>query len=208
MNQSHKEEIANAWSHGAGIIFGVFSLPILLYSAFIQKGWYHSLPFFIYSGSFIFLFLSSTLYHAFKKEDLKKIFQKIDHISIYFMIAGSYTPFIFACLNGSVKWMFLALMWSIVLIGTIFKWFFTGKFENLSLFLYLAMGWMAIFILKPMFTHLEVLTIALIIAGGLSYTGGVYFYAKDHKRYHHFIWHLFVLAGSILHFIAIFGVAV
>lgn len=204
MNNNFKEELANTISHGIGVLFGLMFLPFLMYRAIDSTGFVQSFPFMIYSFSFVFLFLSSTFYHAVQKTKLKTKLQKLDHVAIYFMIAGSYTPFIFACLRDGNQWIFLALIWSIVLFGSIFKIFYTGRFENLSLLLYLAMGWMVIFMIKPFFANLDLLTISLVAAGGLFYTGGVYFYSKDHKRYHHFIWHLFVLAGSVMHYIAIF----
>lgn len=193
MIYSKEEELANTISHALGVLFGIFALPLLQ----------HSLPVLVYSFSFIFLFLSSTCYHAVSNIELKKLLQKVDHVSIYFMIAGSYTPFIFACLNGKDAWIFFGIMWGIVVCGTIFKLFFTGQFEKLSLILYLSMGWMVIFIIKPFLNSFDSYTIWLVVIGGLSYTGGVYFYANDERKYYHFIWHLFVLGGAISHYLAI-----
>jgi len=193
MQNNGSEELANTLSHGLGIVFGLIALP------FLSSGF----PTWIYSFSFIFLFLSSTVYHAVKKIQLKKQLQKVDHVSIYFMIAGSYTPFIFACLEGRNAWLFFGIMWGIVLFGTIFKLFFTGKLEKLSLILYLSMGWMVVFIIKSFMNSFDSTTIWLVVIGGLFYTCGVYFYANDKKRYYHFIWHLFVLGGALSHYWAI-----
>jgi hemolysin III len=193
MQQSASEEAANSISHGLGIVFGLIALPLLSLE----------LPTYIYGASFLFLFASSTAYHLVSSIPLKRALQKIDHVSIYFMIAGSYTPFVFLCLSEAKAWWFFRLLWGIVLLGTVFKLLFTGKFERLSLFLYLAMGWMVVFIAKPFMVTFDLKTILLVAIGGLFYTGGVYFYANDHRRYYHLIWHLFVLAGAVSHYLAI-----
>jgi hemolysin III len=193
MHHKAKEEAANTVSHGLGILFGLLALPLLS----------PKFATYIYAASFLFLFASSTAYHLVKTKRLKKNLQKVDHVSIYFMIAGSYTPFVFMCLSESKAWWFFGFLWSIVLLGSIFKLFFTGRFERLSLFLYLAMGWMVVFIAKPFITSFEINTVLLVALGGVFYTGGVYFYANDHRRYFHFIWHLFVLAGAVSHYLAI-----
>lgn len=183
----------NSISHGLGIVFGLIALPMLSLD----------FPTYIYGVSFLFLFASSTSYHLARGIALKKVLQKIDHVSIYFMIAGSYTPFVFICMSETKAWWFFGLLWGIVLLGTVFKLFFTGKFERLSLFLYLGMGWMVVFIAKAFILTFDPMTVFLVAVGGLFYTGGVYFYANDHRRYYHFVWHLFVLAGAISHYLAI-----
>ncbi len=190
------EELANTLSHGVGIVIGLLVLPFL----------WNDFTSIIYVFSFLFIFLSSTFYHASLQPERKIFLQKIDHISIYFMIAGSYTPFIFKCLQGAMAWIFFAIMWSIVLFGTIFKLYFTGRFERLSLILYIGMGWMLVFILRPFFAAFDYDTISLVVIGGLLYTSGVYFYAKDSRKYYHFVWHLFVLGGAISHLIAILNI--
>ncbi|WP_235296701.1 PAQR family membrane homeostasis protein TrhA [Portibacter marinus] len=187
------EEIANTLSHAIGILCGLWLLPSIL------KG----PPSYIYAFGFIFLFVSSTAYHAVTDYNLKRQLQKVDHISIYFMIAGSYTPFIFLCLDGVRAWLFLGVMWTIVLLGTIFKLFFTGRFDKWSLALYLGMGWMLVLIIKPFLNSFDYYTIGLVVLGGLFYTVGVYFYAHDNRKYFHLIWHLFVLGGALSHFFAI-----
>jgi hemolysin III len=204
MQFNAKEELANSITHGIGILVGIIVLPILCYNAVMDGLAWNGMPVIVYSLSFIFLFLSSTLYHSTKKYSLKRQLQKLDHIAIYFMIAGSYTPFIFACLSGKWKWIFFGIMWGFVLVGSIFKLFFTGKFEKVSLLMYLAMGWMVVFIAQPFFTSFSITIILLVIVGGLAYTSGVYFYANDHKPYRHSIWHIFVLLGAFCHCAAIF----
>ena len=199
-----KEELANSLTHAFGIVAGFSALPFLCYKALTDGQMGNDMPTILYSLSFIFLFLSSTLYHSVKKYKLKAQLQKLDHIAIFFMIAGSYTPFIFACLSGIRQWIFFGIMWAFVLVGSIFKIFYTGKFEKISLIMYLGMGWMVVFIAQPFFNYFSNLVILLVILGGLAYTSGVYFYANDHKPYRHSIWHIFVLFGGLFHLWAVF----
>lgn len=199
-----QEEKWNTITHFIGILFALIAFPILLYNTYgVGNQFYASL---IYGASFIFLFISSTIYHAVKTEKSKKLWRKIDHISIYFMISGTYVPFMFEYVQYSNAILFLSIMYSIVLIGTIFKIFFTGKFERLSLFIYVFLGWMVLFIAKSFFGNASILVSILVILGGLSYMGGIYFYSNDHKKYYHAIWHIFVLCGSILHFQAVYNI--
>lgn len=199
-----KEEIANTVSHAAGVVFGLVFLPLLFPEGqALKSNFLILLSASLYSFGFLFIFLSSTIYHGIVNEGLKKQMQRVDHIAIYFMIAGSYTPFIFECLAPARSWIFFSIMWAFVLFGSIFKLFFTGKYDRISLFLYLAMGWMVVFIAKPFLGHFDDLVITFVALGGLSYTVGTYFYANDQRPYYHFVWHLFVLAGAILHFFAI-----
>lgn len=201
-----REEYANSITHGFGFTFGLVFLPLLCIKMFTDNLDWYGLPSIVYSFCFLFLFASSTIYHLSWDVNLKKQLQKLDHISIYFMIAGTYTPFIFSCLEGSLRWIFLAIMWTFVIVGAIFKVFFTGKYEGVSLILYLLMGWMVIFIIKPFLASFSPLVIGLVVLGGIAYTAGVYFYVNDHKPYRHFIWHLFVLVGAISHSFAIYNI--
>ncbi|GLR19185.1 PAQR family membrane homeostasis protein TrhA [Portibacter lacus] len=193
MQYNAKEEFANTISHGLGIVFGIVFLPVLGFE------WPQNL----YIFSFLFIFVSSTLYHASKNYSIKRQLQKVDHIAIYFMIAGTYTPFIFGCLSGTKAWIFFSIMWGIVLMGTIFKIFLTGRFEKMSIILYLSMGWMVLFIAKPFIKSFDLDTILYVALGGFFYTVGVYFYANDQRKYFHFVWHLFVLGGAISHYLAV-----
>ncbi len=206
MIQSSKEELVNSFSHGLGALIGILFLPFLCIDLYYSDIEFIKLAVILYGFSFVFLFLSSTIYHSIKKQEIKKHLQKVDHISIYFMIAGTYTPFIFACLEGFSQWLFFGIMWGIVLVGTIFKLYFTGKFEKLSLIFYLGMGWMLVFMIHPFYSYFDFKIIGLVIAGGIAYTGGVYYYANDKKKYYHFVWHLFVLAGALFHLSAIIQV--
>lgn len=152
----------------------------------------------------LLVYTFSTLYHISKDDKTKNILQVCDHISIYFLIAGTYSPLMVKYLETETAILFLSVMWSIVLLGTIFKIFFTKKFKFLSTVLYLALGWMIVFVIKPLLETIPFSVFLWIILGGLSYTIGVYFYVKDHKMYYHFIWHAFVLFGTIAHFISVY----
>ena len=147
---------------------------------------------FIYAASFLFLFIASTTYHYLQKEKAKELWRKIDHISIYYMIAGTYVPFMIAYLPSKKALIFLAIMYTIVLVGTLFKIFMMGKFEKFSVFLYGFLGWMVIFIAKSFFGNASLLVSVLVILGGFFYTAGIYFYVKD-KNYDHTIWHILSL---------------
>lgn len=204
MNIQHLEdEIANSITSGLGIILSLVGVPVMVsYAVFegsISQIWAVS----IYSLSLLMTYLMSTLYHSFQQPSLKHIFRILDHISIFFLIAGTYTPFILIFMEGMYTILYMIIVWSIVLIGTFYKIFFINKFRLLSLLLYLGMGWLVIFIGKPIFDNLSYVGIMWLAAGGAFYTMGVLFYVWHKLRYHHAIWHMFVLLGSISHYIAI-----
>ena len=160
----------------------------------------------IYGLSFLFLFISSTVYHYIQNPVRKIKWRRIDHISIYFMISGTYVPFMLEYLKLSNAIIFLSIMYSLVLLGTVFKIFYTGKFEKMSLFLYVFLGWMVVFMAKSFFGNAPILVSTLVICGGIAYMVGIYFYTRDQKKYFHAIWHIFVLLGSILHFLAVYNI--
>ena len=150
------------------------------------------------------VYTSSTLYHFAKNRKLKNRLQVLDHISIFFLIAGSYTPMILAVLPKNQAIIFLSILWGSVLIGTFFKLFFTGRFKILSVAIYLLMGWLSVFFINEILEKISFQNLAWIGAGGLCYTIGVYFYMKSNKPYYHSIWHLFVLSGTISHFVVVY----
>lgn len=202
--QTPKEEVANSLSHGLGLILGLIGIPFL-----IQKGIESSEPSAligsaIFSLGILMVYTSSTLYHALKVLRWKNKLQVFDHISIYFLIAGSYTPMIFAILQPDKALIFLLILWGSVLIGTFFKIFFTGRFKILSVALYLLMGWLALFFMNDMLEKISLETLSWIGAGGIAYTVGVFFYVKSNRPYFHAIWHVFVLVGTIAHYIAVY----
>lgn len=203
-NQTRKEEVANVISHGAGMLFGLIAMPFLLAAAFDP----HRPSIFVSTAVFgIGLFLVytfSTLYHWEKDEKRKFHLKKCDHISIYFLIAGTYTPLVVRYLDNKLVAIILPIIWSIVLIGLVYKLFFINKLKWLSLTLYITMGWMLVFFIKPLLASVPTSVLAWILAGGLSYMAGVYFYVKSHKYYYHTIWHVFVLMGTIFHYVSIY----
>lgn len=202
--QTANEELANAASHGLGIIFCLSAMPFVLIDTF-EKGDLKAFFSMIAFGLGMLLVYSfSTFYHYATNERTKSLLQIGDHISIYFLIAGSYTPMMIKYLSPDMAFIFLSVIWTVVFLGTIFKIFFTKRFKFMSVLLYLVMGWMIVFVIKPLTQTLPLAIFLWILAGGLSYTIGVYFYVKSNKLYYHTIWHIFVLLGTVFHFIAIY----
>ena len=201
--QTPKEEYANAWSHGIGFILGVIAIPFLLKSALETENKGSIIGALSFSLGVLMVYGFSTAYHTATDLKKKSRLQIMDHVSIYFLIAGSYTPMILAILNLKSALIFLSIIWGSVLVGTFFKLFFTGKFKTLSVIIYLTMGWLAIFFIQDLVEKISWDTLTWIGAGGLSYTIGVYFYVKSAKLYYHAIWHLFVLGGTASHFVVV-----
>ncbi|MCP4976671.1 MAG: hemolysin III family protein [Maribacter sp.] len=199
----HTEEKLNAISHGLGIILGVFG-PFFLLAQNTQKTIYATLSIIVYSLCFIVLFTASTLYHSVSNFNLKQKFRVIDHISIYLLIAGTYTPVALINLEAGNGWLIFYTVWAFAGIGIILKLFFTGKFEAISLLLYLAMGWLIVLDFQNLLDNTSNLGTQLLFLGGAFYTLGIIFYALQRIPYNHFIWHLFVLGGAISHWLFIF----
>ena len=200
--QTHFEEQLNALSHGIGAVLGVVGLILLMI-----YGNSSSLELFsviVYGLSIIILFTASTLYHWVKNESLKHYFRIVDHISIYLLIAGTYTPVTLITLSESRGWLLFGLVWGIAVIGTILKLFFTGRFGVVSTLLYLVMGWLIAFDFSSLVESLATNGLLWLFLGGLFYTVGIVFYAIQKIPYNHVIWHLFVLGGAICHFFMIF----
>ena len=203
-SQSPPEELANAWTHGVGLIAGIIAIPFLLDQAFSSTKEWAVLGAFTFWLGLLMVYGFSTAYHAAKNPKKKSRLQVMDHVSIYFLIAGSYTPMILSILKMETAVIFLGIIWGSVLVGTFFKLFFTGKFKTLSVIIYLTMGWLAIFFIQELVEKISWDTLVWIGIGGLSYTIGVYFYVKSEKLYYHAIWHLFVLGGTAAHFVAVY----
>ena len=197
------EEILNAVTHGVGTAMAVVALVgmLILYES---DGVWHTTSCIIYGASLILLYLASTLYHSFTNLRLKSIFKFIDHASIYVLIAGNYTPFALIPLHGSLGWTIFGIVWGLAAVGIVFQLFCVKKFRILGTFCYLAMGWFAVVMIRPLLELLPVEAIWWLLAGGILYTVGAVFYIVRSIPYHHFIWHLFVLAGSAAHFWTIF----
>lgn len=201
--QTPLQERLNAISHAIGAIFGVLGLVALVVFNTDKTPWsFFSVV--VYGLSIIVLFTASTLYHSVKDLKKKHVFRIIDHISIYLLIAGTYTPVLLIVLPDSLGWILCYVVWGIAAFGIVLKLFFTGKFEAFSTLLYLVMGWLIVFDFTKLSALMHSNGILLLFAGGLAYTVGVLFYAIKRIPYNHVIWHVFVLAGAVFHFFMIF----
>ncbi len=198
-----KLETVNSRLHALGILFGLICMPILLLNASRVNNPAHITGSGIYAISFLMVFISSTLYHGFQRPHLKRIFKIIDHISIYFLIAGTYTPLILIYVNNTFGITLLVILWSLTIFGIFFKIFYTGKFEIISTLLYVVMGWILFVDNQSFFAAMPSHIISLVTAGGVLYSIGVVFYLWEKYTYHHVIWHLFVLAAAICHYSAV-----
>lgn len=201
--QSPFEEKLNAWTHGVGAILGVVGLALLISYGEHKTDW-SLMSVIIYGVSIIVLFSASTIYHSVSGEKQKHYFRIIDHISIYLLIAGTYTPVTLIALHNSLGWPLFWTVWAIAGFGLILKLFFTGKFEIISTLLYLVMGWLIIFDFNNLSELIGPNGLILFVAGGAFYTLGIIFYAVHRIPYNHVIWHLFVLGGAICHYLMIF----
>ena len=200
--QSRFKENLNAQTHALGALLGIVAL-ILLIIYDTHKTAYSLFSVIVYGISIIILFTASTLYHSVKSERKKHYFRIIDHISIYLLIAGTYTPVLLISLNESLGWTLFYVVWGIAAVGIILKLFFTGRYEVFSTLLYLVMGWLIIFDFSNL-SNIFGEGILFLFAGGMAYTVGIVFYAIHRIPYNHVIWHLFVLAGAVFHFFMIF----
>jgi len=201
--QSREEEFANSLSHGMALMLAMVAIPTLISSAIEQGEMARILGATVFSASVVLLYFTSTVYHALPASRAKSLFQLLDHSAIYLLIAGTYTPFTLGALRGRWGWMLLGAIWSLALIGLAFKATAGMRYEKLSTGLYLFMGWLALLVIKPLWQELPAWGIFWLLAGGISYTVGVAFYATDHLPYNHFRWHLFVIAGTACHFVAV-----
>ncbi|CDS99492.1 Hemolysin III [Vibrio coralliirubri] len=199
------EERANAITHGLGVVLGVVGLILLLVRASdYQADMLTVASMAIYGSSIILLFLASTLYHSITTEKTKRLLKTLDHCAIYLLIAGSYTPFLLVGLRTPLAMGLMAVIWGIALVGIIMKIAFVYRFKRLSLFIYLAMGWLSLIVVYQLAMNIEMGGLVLLALGGVIYSLGVIFYVAKRIPYNHAIWHLFVLAGCACHFFAIY----
>lgn len=201
--QDPAEELANSITHGVGLGLSIIGLVVLIIVAALQGTAWHIAGCTVFGLSLVALYTASTLYHTVTDPQTKKFLRLVDHIGIYLLIAGTYTPFTLTLLRGGLGWTLFGIVWGMAVFGIAFKWFFRHKFPKLSLMLYLAMGWVIVIAAKEILTVFPVGALVLTALGGLFYSAGTYFYVQDFKRYFHTIWHGFVLAGSSCHFTAI-----
>jgi hemolysin III len=197
------EEIANTVTHGFGLVLSIAGFVILVSLASLEGDVWHVASSLIYGSSLVILYAASTFYHGATSPKLKQTLQIVDHCCIYLLIAGSYTPLTLIVLRGSFGQSLCAFVWSFALVSIILKIFFGNRFPVVSVLSYLLMGWIGVVAIQPLFAALGLMPIALIVAGGVAYTLGVIFFAWQSLLHHHAIWHLFVLAGSLCHFLAI-----
>lgn len=199
-------EVLNAITHGIAAFLGVVAMIFLLDKALSNPEYAVSevVAYTIYGTSFVMLFLASTLYHSFSFSNYKDLFQKIDHASIYLLIAGTYTPYLIVTVGGVVGYIFLGIVWIAALAGIIFEVVWTNRFPKLSTYLYLIMGWLGIFLIYPLYQSLNMNGIILLFLGGLSYSIGTIFYKMKHLNWMHIIWHLFVAGGAIFMYFSIY----
>lgn len=201
--QSLGEEIANSISHGVGFLAAVAITPILIVVA-IPSGAAAIVGASIFGASMIILYLSSALYHAFPHSRTKRVFQIFDHSAIFLLIAGTYTPFTLSVLQGAWGWTLFVIVWTLAIFGVVLKSVGGAGTSKLSVALYLGMGWMAVLAVQPLWNSLPAWGIFWLVSGGVMYTAGVIFFVYDHRiRFNHFVWHLFVLAGTVCHVVAI-----
>jgi hemolysin III len=198
-----REEIANSISHGLGLVLALAALPVLVMSAMRAGDVRFLVGVSVFGATIVLLYLASTLYHSTTHEVAKRTFRLFDHTAIFLLIAGTYTPFALGVLRGPWGWTMLAAVWTLAIVGIVLKVIARTRHSRISIVLYVLMGWMAVVAVKPMFALIPVPGILLIFAGGIAYTGGLAFFAAQQIRYNHFIWHLFVIAGTICHFFAV-----
>jgi hemolysin III len=201
---SQGEEIANAITHGIGALLSIVALVILIIIAGQHGDIWHLVSFSIYGSSLILLYLSSTLYHSFTNQRVKNLFARIDHISIFLLIAGTYTPILLTTMRGIWGFTLFGIIWGLALVGAVIRSIYLHRFRKLMVAVYLLMGWMFVIAGKQIFENLPTQSIIFLVMGGVSYSVGVVFYLWRKLPYSHGIWHLFVLGGSILHFFAIY----
>ena len=199
-----KEEIWNCIIHGIGIGLSIAGLVILVVFSALHGNAWAVVSSSIFGASMIVLYSSSTIYHAVASEKWKKRLKKLDHISIFYLIAGTYTPFLLINLRGALGWTLFGIVWGLALIGTFLKLLTSGSGTKIwSISLYLSMGWMIIFASKSLFQNLSTLGTVFLVLGGVFYTLGIFFYIWKSKKYTHAVWHFFVLAGTIMHFFSV-----
>ena len=198
-----KQELANRMTAGAGAVLVGFGTALLIVMACLKGNVWHVVSFSVYGGTLFLLYMTSTLYHYFRSQRVKKVFEVLDHSAIFLLIAGTYTPFTLVTLRGPWGWSLFGVVWGLGILGIVFKIFFIGRSRYLSTFLYIAMGWMVLLAFKPLYSTLPPGGMALLVLGGLCYSLGTVFYHRDSFYYSHAIWHIFVLAGSLFHYFAI-----
>lgn len=201
---SLREELANAVTHGVGLVLSLIGMPILILAALDRGERATVIGASVFGATLIALYAASTLYHAIPHPTLKQKLRVVDHAAIYLLIAGTYTPFTLGVLRGTWGWTLFGIVWTLAALGVLFKVVFgSGAMAKLSTAIYVAMGWVIIIAIKPLMASMEHAGLLLLVAGGLCYTGGVIFYVDRRRAWTHPVWHLFVMGGSICHYFAV-----
>jgi len=204
VTESGKGELANAITHAVGAVLAMAGLAVMVTLASLHGSPRRVVSYSIYGATLVLLYSASTAYHGIQLPRVKHLLRILDHIAIYLLIAGTYTPFALISLRGAWGWSLLGIIWGLAVSGIVFKCFFTGLFLRTSTVIYLGMGWLALVAVRQLLAHLPTNGLILLFAGGLCYSAGVLFFAFDYKwRFNHAIWHLFVLAGSACHFFSV-----
>ncbi len=198
-----REEVANSVTHGLGLLASIIGGVVLVYLAAERGEAWHVVSAAVYGATLVSLYAASTLYHALKGTKARDVLRLLDHCAIYLLIAGTYTPITLVSLRGGWGWALFGTVWALAVAGIFFKVFATGRFGYLSTVAYVLMGWICIIALKPMLVLLSPGALALLAAGGVLYTAGTVFYSWERIPYSHAVWHLFVVAGSVCHYLAI-----
>jgi hemolysin III len=199
------EERINILSHAMGLLFSIAALLALVTRALLHGTAWHLVSFSVFAISLIALYTASTAYHSTRDPSLRIRLRTVDHATIYVLIAGTYTPFALVTLQGSIGWLLFAITWGMAVTGIVLKLFFTGRYNQVSTLMYVFMGWLIVFFIKPLIAQFPSAGLAWLLAGGISYTLGAVLYSIPKVPYHHAIFHLFVVLGSFCHFIAVYA---
>jgi hemolysin III len=200
---TYPEEIINSITHGIGTLLSIAGLVILTVFAALRGNAWHVVSFTIFGTSLVILYLSSTLYHSFREKNIKNIFARFDHSAIFLLIAGTYTPFVLTVIRGPLGWTLFGLIWGFAILGIIIRSIYLTRYRKLMVGIYLAMGWMFLIAIVPIIENLPASSIAFLFIGGGCYSAGIIFYIWRQLKYGHGIWHIFVMAGSIMHFFSV-----
>lgn len=201
--QSLGEEIANSVSHGIGLLAALVAFPVVVTAALNRGDPAGIVGASVFASTMVLLYLASTLFHALPPNRAKRVFQILDHSAIYLLIAGTYTPFTLGVLRGGWGWTLFGLVWVLAVVGTVFKALGGVRYTTFSTWVYLAMGWLVLIAAEPVWTLVPKWGLFWLLAGGIAYTAGAVFFMAERIKYFHFVWHLFVVAGTACHFIAV-----
>ena len=201
--QSPGEEIANSVSHGIGLVAAVAAFPVLVMVAYQRGDMTGTVAATVFATTMVLLYLSSTLFHALPEGGAKRVFQVLDHSAIYLLIAGTYTPFTLGVLSGTLGWTLVGIVWGLAIVGTVLKALGGVRYNTISTWTYLAMGWLVVIAAESVWARVPAWGLFWLVAGGIAYTAGAVFFVMERIRYFHFVWHLFVVTGTACHCVAV-----